>query len=148
MLKFLTFLALIVIASLAGGMYGIIHDQITYTISPEYYTRFKFYQFGLVDSGMGVPNPRLAVSVVGVMATWWMGLGLGIVLGLIGFIQGSAKAMFMITFKAFLITIGVAFITGLCGLGYGYLFLMNKPMSSFQDGFIPEGLIDVKRFIM
>jgi len=52
-------------------MYGIIHDQITYSISPEYYTKFKFYQFGLIKSPNDfVHNPRQMAIIVGIMATW------------------------------------------------------------------------------
>ena len=32
--------------SLTAGIYGIIHDQITFTLSPEYLTRMKFQQSG------------------------------------------------------------------------------------------------------
>ena len=44
-----------------AGIYGILHDQLTYTISPEYYTKFKFYHFGLMDMGNEAifPNPRV-----------------------------------------------------------------------------------------
>ena len=30
------------IGALIAGAYGILHDQITYAISPEYFTQFKF----------------------------------------------------------------------------------------------------------
>lgn len=51
MKKFLILILIILIAPIIGGLYGILHDQLTYTISPEYYTKFKFYQFGLMDLG-------------------------------------------------------------------------------------------------
>lgn len=41
MKKFLMFLLTIALAPLIGGLYGILHDQLTYTISPEYYTKFN-----------------------------------------------------------------------------------------------------------
>ncbi|WP_321516153.1 hypothetical protein [Marinifilum fragile] len=53
MKKFLTLLLLILIASMLGGVYGMLHDQITYTISEEYYTKFKFIQFGIDSWGLG-----------------------------------------------------------------------------------------------
>jgi hypothetical protein len=34
---------------LIAGVYGILHDQITFTISPEYFTEFKSAQFPYVD---------------------------------------------------------------------------------------------------
>ncbi len=54
-----------------AGCYGIAHDQITYTISEEYFTRLKFDQFRWAN--LGLP-PRLFVGEVGFLATWWVGL--------------------------------------------------------------------------
>ncbi len=48
-----------------------IHDQITYTISPEYFTRMKFDQFRSAD--FGFPT-RVLVAEIGFLATWWVGL--------------------------------------------------------------------------
>ena len=57
--------------ALLGGVYGVIHDQITYTISPEYFTRLKFDQFAYANPGMG--SPRLFAGIVGFLASWWVG---------------------------------------------------------------------------
>lgn len=75
MKKFSILIPIVIITPIIGGLYGILHDQLTYSISPEYYTKFKFYQFGLMDMGNEAifPNPRIEVSAVGFMATWWMG---------------------------------------------------------------------------
>lgn len=59
------------IGGLAAGAFGIIHDQITYTISPEYFTRMKFDQFRSADFGF---PPRILVAEIGFLATWWVGL--------------------------------------------------------------------------
>ena len=34
-----------VMGALIAGLYGVVHDQITYSMSPEYFTRLKFFQF-------------------------------------------------------------------------------------------------------
>ena len=39
--------------SLLAGLYGIGHDQLTYSISPEYFTKMKFEQFHYADFGFG-----------------------------------------------------------------------------------------------
>ena len=57
--------------SLLVGLYGIVHDQVTYSISPEYFTRLKFAQFSYAD--FGLPN-RVFVAEIGFLATWWVGL--------------------------------------------------------------------------
>ena len=145
MKKFLTLILIIAIAPIIGGLYGILHDQLTYTISPEYYTKFKFYQFGLMDMGNEAifPNPRIEVSAVGFMATWWMGIPIGLILGLVGLIHKDHRQMVKVTMKAVLITVIVAFVTGLIGMAYGKLFLADKGV----DWSLPENLIDTENFI-
>lgn len=145
MKKFLAILLIIAISPVLGGVYGIIHDQLTYTISHEYYTKFKFYQFGLMDMGREAifPNPRIQVSEVGYLATWWMGVPIGIILGFVGLIHKSDRQMLIVTFKAFLVVIIIAFITGLTGLAYGKLYLANSGV----DWWLPENLIDMNNYI-
>ena len=123
-----------------AGFYGVIHDQITFMISNEYFTKFKFDQFAV---GAAVPN-RLGVSYVGWMATWWMGIPLGIILGLIGLIQFDWKLMFKAYYRSLPLIIGIALLTGFCGLLYGRLFLIDKDL----NWFIPDNLIDRKHFVM
>jgi len=154
--KLIALILILIITPILGGIYGIVHDQITYTISNEYYTKFKFIQFGLQDWGMGenvgtpktpevqLWNPRLGASIVGFLATWWVGMIIGIVLGLIGLIHKNGKEMFQITMKASLMTIGIALIAGIIGLIYGKLVLTNDP----PNWFLPENLINRTNFIM
>jgi hypothetical protein len=144
--KFLILLLVIVLALLIAGLYGIVHDQITYTISHEYYTKFKFYQFGLMDMGNEAifPNPRIEVSAVGFLATWWMGIPIGIILGIVGLILKDYKQMFKVLMKSTLITLIVAFLTGLTGLAYGKFYLVNTDL----NWWFPDNLIDKKSFIM
>ena len=62
-----------------AGSFGIVHDQITYTIGPSYYQKFKFVnQFEPFDFGW---HPRLFAATVGFLATWWIGLIFGWVIG-------------------------------------------------------------------
>lgn len=143
--KLLTLNQIIVLSCVIGGLYGIVHDQLTYTISPEYYTKFKFYQFELKDSGDEAifPHPRLAVSVVGFLATWWMGLFIGIILGMLGFIHAESRQMLRITMKAMIVTMAVALQTGLIGLAYGKFHLAKTGV----DWFLPKNLTDKENFI-
>jgi len=133
------------LAPLVGGLYGVIHDQLTYSISPEYYTKFKFYQFGLMDVGDEAifPNPRIQVSIVGFLATWWMGIPIGLILGLVGLTLPDSRQMFRKTMQAIGITIVVAFITGLLGLARGKYYLADVGV----NWWLPENLIDTKNYI-
>lgn len=143
--KIYSLILILLLAPMIGGLYGILHDQLTYTISPEYYTKFKFYQFGLMDSGNEAifPNPRLQVAQVGFLATWWMGLPIGLILGLIGLVHENSKQMFRVTLRAILLTVLVAFATGLLGLAYGKFYLADTGV----DWWLPDNLIDRKNFI-
>jgi hypothetical protein len=154
--KFIALILILLIAPILGGIYGIFHDQITYSISNEYYTKFKFIQFGLENWGLGqnigtdtnpeilLENPRFGASIVGTLATWWVGMIIGIILGFVGLIHKTGKKMFKTTLKAFLMTTGIALLTGIIGLGYGKLFLTeNRPNWN-----LPENLTDYDSFIM
>lgn len=59
-----------VAGALVAGGYGILHDQLTYTLSPEYFSRMKFAQFAWAD--VGFPR-RVLVAEIGFLATWWVG---------------------------------------------------------------------------
>ena len=145
MKRILILLLIIGLGPIIGGLYGIIHDQLTYTISPEYYTKFKFYQFGLLEEGQQpiLLNTRLSVAIVGFMATWWMGLPIGLILGLVGLTIKENKQMVKTTLKAFVLTTIVAFITGLIGLAYGKLVLADTGV----NWWFPDNLIDKRNFI-
>ena len=59
-----------VVGAIVAGTYGIMHDQITYTISFEYFTKLKFIQFQYANFGF---SERIFVSTIGFLATWWVG---------------------------------------------------------------------------
>lgn len=66
----------------AAVLYGVVNDQITATISPEYFSVFKQHQFASAIQSAGLTNAPMRVQavLVGVLSTWWFGLFLGIVL--------------------------------------------------------------------
>jgi uncharacterized BrkB/YihY/UPF0761 family membrane protein len=130
-----------------AGLYGILHDQLTYTISEEYYTRFKFIQFGLwIEPYLPavVENPRLDVCIVGFGATWWTGILIGPVIACIGLIHRNNNTMKRANIRAVLITLLVTFVTGIIGLLYGWLVLADSGVGWRM----PQGLIDVRHYIM
>jgi hypothetical protein len=57
--------------AVTAGAYGVLHDQITYGISPEYFTRVKFQQFHDADMGLG---DRAFVGTIGFLAASSVGL--------------------------------------------------------------------------
>jgi hypothetical protein len=134
------FILILMIAPIIASVYGVIHDQVTYTISPEYYTKFKFGQFGLETYWFG--GIRNTVAITGIMATWWVGLMIGFVQGLVGMIHKTPGQMLNRVFKAFLLTILITFITG-C---FGYLFaVLSSPGN--PSWWFPDNLEDKEAFI-
>ncbi|MCR9253775.1 MAG: hypothetical protein NXI20_25395 [bacterium] len=150
MKRIVVFLLIILVASIIGGLYGIIHDQVTYTISNEYYTNFKFIQFGFIESwpeAIELSPQRYYVALVGWKATWWMGLPIGVILGLFGFIHKSPIKMFKAVVKSFITTVSIAFLTGLVGLAYCYLFVIPG-LDNIQDyPYLWSGVVDPVSFI-
>lgn len=63
-------LGIAALGAMLAGIYGALHDQITYSISTEYFTKLKFPQFHYADFGWG---DRAFAATVGFLATWWVG---------------------------------------------------------------------------
>lgn len=67
--KFPTFFVLLIVAAAAAALFGALHNQLSYSVGPTYFTEFKFVQFSISE---GMP-PRIGAALVGVLASWWMG---------------------------------------------------------------------------
>jgi hypothetical protein len=145
MKKFLYFGFIVCLSPVIAGLYGVLHDQFTYTLSPEYYTKFKFIQFGMYAYGEEtvLSNPRVYVSFVGFLATWWMGPPIGIIVAAIGMLHREAERMLRISLIALALAVGIAFVTGLAGLLYGKSILAANGV----DWWLPDTLLDKKNFI-
>lgn len=127
-----------------AGLYGMIHNQISYTVAPEYFTKFKFRQFGLVDS----PLPdRIRASMVGFLASWWMGIPIGLLVGAVGFIHRDHRSMFRITLWSFLVVVGFTLLFGLGGLLYGHFQTANLDAGDYREWYIPDDVTDLRRFL-
>ncbi len=110
---------LFVIACLFAGIYGALHNQISYTVSPEYFTQFKFHQFH-IDAN--VPD-RIGAAIVGWHAAWWMGLVIGIFLIPLGLsIRGTAN-YFWGMIRVFGVVAATTLIVGLAALGLAFLII-------------------------
>lgn len=70
-------LAIVLASMLAAVTYGVVHDQITARICIEYFTIGHPPVFTVP-----VTSPTVIGFVWGIIATWWVGLGLGIPLGI------------------------------------------------------------------
>jgi len=138
------FVLLVLIAVLLAGMYGAVHNQISYTVSPEYFTKFKFRQFGLVD--LALPD-RVKASVVGVLASWWMGIPIGLLAGASGFIYREPRVMLHQTLKAYGVLVGSTLAVGMVGLVYGYVSTRTIDPAAYRHWYVPEDVVALRRFL-
>lgn len=75
--EFLEMMKLALLAAGLGGVYGIFHDQVTYSISPEYFTRLKYEQFDWLLQYLSWLPERAKVGCIGFLAVGSVGLGIG-----------------------------------------------------------------------
>ncbi len=145
MRKSQAFFKFVVRSLLVAGLFGAVHDQISYTVSSEYFTRLKFIQFTLTDPF--IPE-RIRASLVGILASWWMGIPLGILTGLAGYIHPTPAQMHRaLTLSIWVIVI---FTTGfaLAGLAYGFVVtstILNP--TDYASWYIPRGLQEPRNYL-
>jgi hypothetical protein len=127
---------------LIAGVYGMLHDQITFSISEEYFTKFKYHQFRLEPSMFG--GDRQTVAVIGFLATWWTGAIIACGLGLAASFYPDHRSMLSGIKRATLITLVITMICGVVGFFYGKYYLSNHRI----NWYLPENVIDRKSFII
>ncbi len=142
MAKKIGLLILIIILSIIlASIYGILHNQISYSISTEYFTKFKFEQFGFVEYGLD--TPRLTAGLIGVWATWWFGFLIGLINGIVGLFQPTYKIMWKSAFGATTRTLLIAIGFGIIGILVGKFIISNLN----TNWNLPADLTDRKNFL-
>jgi hypothetical protein len=129
----------VLITPVLAGIYGIVHDELMYSISPEYFTKYKFPKFG-IDPNF---SDRSALLLSGWVSTWWAGLVIGIVLGSVGLMHRTPRMMKIIG-ESIMLAFVIVFIVELIGLAFGGLFL---PASYVGDIILPDPLNNRKDFM-
>ena len=106
-------LGLASMGALVAGTYGVVHDQITYTLSREYFTAFKFDQFTyLIEPGR---PERVVVGMIGFLATWWVGMISAWFLARLTVPHLPARQATWLCMQGFGIIIGLAVVAGAVG---------------------------------
>ncbi|HEY4110871.1 hypothetical protein [Puia sp.] len=110
MRKFGIYLLFVAVAIVIASLYGVANHQVTFSVSQEYYTRFKFIQTNLADTlaAQHMTQPRSAVVIAGVKTSWLIGLCIGVILGLVALILPTADTFLPSAFQSLGLTILVS----------------------------------------
>lgn len=103
----------ILLCCVIAGIYGILYNQFTYTISPEYYSLHLFREYNTDPAEYG--SERLAAAVVGFKSSWGTGLLIGCGLALTCFIFDSSLEMKKYRWPAILIVLVTTALMGFAG---------------------------------
>jgi hypothetical protein len=132
------------LGALTAGFYGVLHDQITYSISPEYFTRLKFLQFHYADFGL---PPRCLVAEIGFLATWWVGLIAGWFLARMVMPRCPSDKARANIFRGFGIVLSFGFAGALLAFLYGLLRGPDADYSNWHEFVAARGVVDLPNFV-
>ncbi len=116
MAKLALFPVLLAAGCVISGLYGMLHDQISYTVSPDYFHHLKFRQFDIPPH----LHNRFGAALVGWYATWWMGLFIGIPVLTVGLIMPTGRTYAARCLVSFTVVAVTALAVGLGGLARAY----------------------------
>lgn len=133
-----------IFGSLLAGGYGIIHDQITFTLAPEYFTNLKFKQFAFAN--VGWPT-RFFVAEIGFLATWWVGFISALILSTLACLLFPWRIAIQRSLTAFLILIASALLAGIIGGVLGQLRRNQSDLTDWQPFVAAFQLSDLPAFV-
>ena len=125
-----------------AGFCGVLHDQITYSISPEYFTRLKFVQFHYADFGL---PPRIFVAEIGFLAAWWVGFFAAWFIARIAVPAFPRATAFRYCVQGCLIVLAFALAASIAGCVFGVL---HGPDYSAWSGYASKlHILDLPAFV-
>jgi hypothetical protein len=109
-------LSVSLLGAVLAGIYGALHDQLSYSISEEYFTKVKFHQFSYADFGL---HRRIFAAEVGFLASWWVGMIVAWFLARLGLTELPEPPRRACIVTAFSIVFLTAIVVGAGGLAIG-----------------------------
>ena len=148
MTKTIKLLSIVFISIVLIVIYGITLNSITSKISPEFYTKFTFFNFAILDDYGREFNGNwtFALIWVGFFSTWWFGLLTGLILGIVGMKYSDEKQMLNKTLKSILIVIGIIIMFGFAGYGIAELN-PSEIITNYNFPFEIEHKVDFNKVI-
>jgi hypothetical protein len=120
---------------LLAGIYGALHDQLSYTLSPEYFTHFKFIQF---HTPWAYEHPRIGASCIGFLASWWMGFFIAVGILTVSYMASEKQPLLRVEIKACLLVILVSSAITLSGLALIICFIGEQQLHYFYEWVWPD----------
>lgn len=156
MRKILTFIFILIVVISIGSLYGILHSCVTYKILSEFYNKYLFYSFGIIDidhypkeyiEKASPENPLFEAIKVGIIGTLIYSLTYGLIIAFVGLIHTNNKTYLKVSIKSCLIIFSISLITGLIGYFYGnYFFVSELSIEEFNKNNLLK-IIDYKNFL-
>ena len=119
------FLKIVVLATIAAIVYGIVHDQVTARVCLEYFTVFHPPVFE-------TDSPTLLALGWGIIATWWRGAFLGLLLALSARLGTRPKIKAADLLRPVLVLLAwmasSAIVAGIVGFVLARFNLIDKPV--------------------
>jgi hypothetical protein len=144
MSKIVALVGLVLLALPIAGMFGVLHDQVSFTVSSEYFTKFKFLQFGLLDPTV---LERIRVAQVGFLASWWMGVPIGLLVSPAALIHRSAYAVLRFGLQSYLALVIFTALFAIGGLLYGFYQTRTIALQNYHGWFVPADIVDLRSFL-
>lgn len=141
MSKPLVFCVLLVLAVLSAGAFGMLHNQLSYSVGASYFHDFKFAQFNIPED----IQSRWGAALVGWRASWWMGLVVGLPAFGLGLVWIRKPRLFL---YAGISAIGAVVLVSLLAAMLGLLLGMARSAGAL-DGYVslPNGVSDPQGFL-
>lgn len=136
----------------AAGLFGALHNQLSFSVGSSYFYDVKFTQFGINPD---IP-PRLGAAQVGWMASWWMGLFMALPAMLIGLMRAPGpRRYFRLGLELIGLAMCITLLGSFCGLSLAYITDLNAlvarlpNLDAFSDpvGFARAGLMHEGTYI-
>lgn len=139
MSKPLALVILAIVSMVVAGVYGALHNQLSYSVGSSYFHDFKFAQFGISEDMQN----RMGASLVGWRASWWMGLVVGMPSFLLALVilRGPQRVL-----AAGFGAMGAVIITVLMFSMGGLILGMIAPQYAASLP-LPDGITDTESFL-
>ena len=140
--KLALIISVMLTAIFLASTYGFLHNQISYLISEQYFTKLKFSQLWSMDYLL--EHPRLGAGLIGIISTWWFGMLSGLISGIIASSQSQFRAAWKSAIDAIIRILGITAIGSLIGILVG-TFIVSQLNVNWH---LPVGITEERRFLI